>query len=76
MQDSRYILVKVYAFGMQIWLTTLIEVATFRQGNHYISRTLLSTISAIKRGTINWAKWFKIRLHKEMIVVDKGRQEK
>lgn len=52
-------------------LTTLAKVATFRQGNCYILRTPLSIISAIERGTINWAKWFTVRLHKEMIVVQR-----
>jgi hypothetical protein len=67
--DSRYILPKMCNSRMQMQLRTLAKVATFRQGNHYILRTLLSTISAIERGTVNWAEWFNVRLHKEMITV-------
>jgi hypothetical protein len=67
--DSRYILVKVCIFGMKMQLITLTEVATFRQGNCYVSRTLLFIISAIERRTINWVEWFKVQLHKEMIAV-------
>ncbi len=61
---------------MQIQLTALTEVTTFQQGNRYISGTLLSITSAIKRSIVNWAKWFKVRLHKEMMLADRGRQEK
>jgi hypothetical protein len=39
---------------------TLIEVATFWQGNCYVSRTLLSTINATERGMVNWVEWFKV----------------
>lgn len=39
------------------------------QGNRYVSGTLLFIISAIERGMINWDEWFKVRSHKEMIVV-------
>jgi hypothetical protein len=60
---------KVHAFGAQMRLTTLTNVVTFRKGNHYVSGTLLSTINAIKRWTVNWVKWFKVQLHKEMIIV-------
>jgi hypothetical protein len=56
---------------MQMWFTTLVKIATFRRGNNYVSKTLLSTINATKRGTITWAKWFKVWLHKEMIIVQK-----
>jgi len=31
------------------------EVATFRQGNHYVLGTLLFAISATEKGMINWA---------------------
>jgi hypothetical protein len=75
-QDSSYTLAKVCVFGMQIQLTALTEVTTFQQGNRYISGTLLSITSAIKRSIVNWAKWFKVRLHKEMMLADRGRQEK
>ncbi len=37
---------------------TLVEVAT-----------LLFVVSAIEKGIVNWVEWFKMRLHKEMIVV-------
>jgi hypothetical protein len=50
-------------------LTTLVDVATFRQGNRYVLRTLLFVVSVTERGMINWAEWFKVRLHKEMIAV-------
>ncbi len=50
-------------------LTTLVEVATFWQGNHSISGTLLSIVSATERSMVNWAEWFKVGLHKEVIVV-------
>jgi len=60
---------KVHAFGAQMQLTTLANVVTFRQGNHYVSRTLLFAINATKREIVNWAEWFKVRLHKEMIIV-------
>jgi hypothetical protein len=59
--------VMVRASRMQMQLTTLVEVVTFRQGNHYVSGTLLSIVNATERGTIDWAEWFKVRLHKEMI---------
>ncbi len=52
-------------------LTSLAEVATFQQGNCYILRTLLFAVNAIERGIVNWAKWFKVQLHKEMIVIQK-----
>ncbi len=51
--DSRYILAKVCTFGMRMRLTTLVEVATFQQGNRYILGTLLSTINATRRSTVN-----------------------
>jgi hypothetical protein len=50
-------------------LMALVEVATFQQGNHYISGILLFAISAIEKGVVNYIEWFKVRLHKEMIVV-------
>jgi len=52
-QDLGYILVKVRTYGMQMQLTTLAKVTTFWQGNCYVSRTLLSIISATERGSIN-----------------------
>ncbi len=52
-------------------LIALVEVVTFWQGNCYVSRTLLSTVNATKRGTINWAEWFKVRWHKVMIAVQR-----
>jgi hypothetical protein len=33
-------------------------------------------VRATKKGAINWAKWFKIRLHKEMIAMDTRKHEK
>jgi hypothetical protein len=45
------------------------KVATFWQGNCYIFRTLLFVVSIIEKGLVNWVEWFKMRLHKEMIVV-------
>jgi hypothetical protein len=50
-------------------LTRLAKVVTFKQGIHYIFGTILFIISAIERGAFNWAKWFKVRLHKEMVAV-------
>jgi hypothetical protein len=52
-QDLGYIFVKVRTYGMQMRLTTLAKVITFWQGNCYVSRTLLSIISATERGSIN-----------------------
>jgi hypothetical protein len=37
-------------------LTALAKVATFWQGNRYILGTLLSTMNAIEKGTINWVE--------------------
>jgi hypothetical protein len=47
------------------------EVITFQQGNYYILGTLLSAVNATGRGIVNWAKWFKVQLHKEMIAIQK-----
>lgn len=47
-------------FRMQMQLITLAEVATFQQGNRYILIALLSTINAIERSMVNWAKWLKV----------------
>lgn len=52
-------------------LTALAKVATFWQGNRYILGTLLSTMNAIEKGTINWVEQFKVRLHKEMITIQR-----
>jgi hypothetical protein len=41
-------------------LTTLVEVATFWQGNRYVLQTLLFIANAIERSTVNWAEWFKV----------------
>lgn len=70
-QDLSYNLVKVRPFGMQMQLTSLAEVVTFQQGNCYISRTLLSAVNATEKGIVNWAKWLKVQLHKEMIAIQK-----
>ncbi len=52
-------------------LITWIEVATFWEGNCYASRTLLFAMNAIKRVIVNWVEWFKVWLHKKMIVIQK-----
>ncbi|CAM6046718.1 unnamed protein product [Sphagnum compactum] len=57
---------------MQMRLTTLAKVATFRQGNRYILRTLLSAVSAIERGKVNWAEWFKEQAYPLTKAVQEG----
>jgi hypothetical protein len=32
---------------------------------------VLSTISATEKGIFNWVEWFKVRLHKDMVVVQR-----
>jgi hypothetical protein len=37
----------------------------------YIFGTMLFIVSATEKGMVNWAKWFKVKLHKDMIVVQR-----
>jgi hypothetical protein len=67
-QDSCYIIGKVNTSRMYMQITALVEVTRFRQSNRYIFGIMLFTISVIERGTVNWVEWFKVRLHKEMIM--------
>lgn len=52
-------------------LITLVKVMTFQQGNRYVSGTLLSIMSTTKKGIFNWVEWFKVQLHKEMIIIQR-----
>jgi hypothetical protein len=33
-----------------------------------MSRTMLFRVNDIERGRINWVEWFKVQLHKEIII--------
>ncbi len=44
---------------------------TFQQGNRYVSGTLLFIMSTTKKGIFNWVEWFKVQLHKEMIIIQR-----
>jgi hypothetical protein len=56
-------------------IITLGKVAMFQQGNRYTSTSLLSIVSTIERCIVNWDEWFEIRLHAEMIIVQRKARE-
>jgi hypothetical protein len=68
-QDSCYMFCKGLHLKNVDVIDNISRVATFWRSNRYIFRTLLFVVSVIEKGVVNWAKWFKMKIHKEMIVV-------